>query len=89
MVVQYTGHVIQSCQQTSRAHKNEKLFNLNINWDKPKFLRLLWDIVVFYIGCVFAEYDLFKPTIFIQNCIYMNLSIILTQFYINFSRQEH
>ena len=47
MAVQYTGHVIQSCQQTSRAHKNEKLFNLNINWDKPKFLRLLWDIVVF------------------------------------------
>ena len=43
----------------------------------------------FQIGCVFAEYDLFKPTTFIQNCIYMNFRIISTQFYIDFSRQEH
>ena len=40
-------------------------------------------------GCVFAEYYLFKPTIFIQNFIYIHFRIILTQFYINFSRQEH
>ena len=26
---------------------------------------------------------------FIQNCINMNFRIILTQFYINFSRQDH
>ena len=31
------------------------------------------------IGCVFVEYDL----------IYIRFGIILTQFYINFSRQEH
>ena len=45
----------------------------------------------FQIGCIFAEYDLFKPTISMQNClyIYMNFRIILTHFYINFSRQEH
>ena len=43
----------------------------------------------FQIGCVFAEYDLFKPTISIQNCINMNFRIILTQLYINFSKQEH
>ena len=42
----------------------------------------------FQIGCVFAEYDLFKPTKTIRNCIYMNFCINLTQFYINFSRQE-
>jgi len=43
----------------------------------------------FQIGCVFAEYDLFKPTTYKQNCIYMNFRIILTQFDINFSRQDH
>ena len=35
----------------------------------------------FQIGCVFAEYDLFKHPV-IQNCIYMNICIVLTQFYI-------
>ena len=38
---------------------------------------------------LFAEYDLFKPTTFIQNCIYINFRVDLTQFYTNFSRQEH
>ena len=38
------------------------------------------------ITYVFAEYDL---TTFIQNCIYMNFRIILTQYYINFTKQEH
>ncbi len=36
-----------------------------------------------------SEYDQFKPTTFIQNCMYINFRIYLTQFYINFSRQEH
>ena len=40
----------------------------------------------FQIGCIFAKYDLFKPAMSIQNCIYMNFRINLTQFYINFSR---
>ena len=43
----------------------------------------------FQIGFVFVECDQFNTTIFIQNCIYMNFRINLTQFYINFSRQEH
>ena len=33
----------------------------------------------FQIGCIFVEYDR----------IYIRFGIILTQFYINFSRQEH
>ena len=40
----------------------------------------------FQIGCLFAEYDLFKPTTFIQNCTYINFRINLTKLYINFSR---
>ena len=43
----------------------------------------------FQIGCVFVENDLFNTTTFIQNCLYMNFRINLTQFYINFSRQDH
>ena len=42
---------------------NEKLLNLNNNRSKPKLLRLLWDIVAV---------DLFKPTIFIQNFIFID-----------------
>ena len=34
-------------------------------------------------------YDLFKPTTSIQHFIYIDFRIILTQFNINFSRQEH
>ena len=33
----------------------------------------------FQIGCMFAEYDQFKPTISIRNCIYMNFPINLTE----------
>ena len=43
----------------------------------------------FQIGCVYVEYDLFNTTISIQNCIYMNFRINLTQFYINFLRHEY
>ena len=43
----------------------------------------------FQIGCVFVEYGLFNTTTFIRNLIYIRFGIILTQFYINFSRQEH
>ena len=38
---------------------------------------------------VFAKYDLFKPTIFIQNLAYDDFCINLTKFFINFSRQKH
>ena len=43
----------------------------------------------FQIDFVFVEFDLFNATTFIQNCIFMNFRINLTQFYINFSKQEH
>ena len=44
----------------------------------------------FQIVCVFAEYDLFNNTTnLIQNVTYIRFDKILTQLYINFSRQEH
>ena len=43
----------------------------------------------FQIGCVFVKYGLFNITTFIQNLIYIRSGIILTRFYIKFSRQEH
>ena len=43
----------------------------------------------FQIGCVIVEYDLFNTTTFIQNLAYARFGIILTQFYVNCSRQEH
>ena len=43
----------------------------------------------FQIGCLFVENDLLDTTTFIQNCIYLNFRINLTQFYVNFSIQEH
>jgi len=56
---------------------------------KPNLQLAFSGISSFQIGCLFAEYDRFKPTTFIQNCIYINFRIDLTQFYISFSRQEH
>ena len=43
----------------------------------------------FQIGCVIVEYCLFNTTTLIRNPINIRFGIILTQFYINFSRQEH
>ena len=43
----------------------------------------------FQIGCVIVEYDLFNATTFIQNLTDVLFGIILTQFYVNFSKQEH
>ena len=37
----------------------------------------------------FAEYELLKTLIHISYLIYTSSGITLTQFYINFSRQEH
>ena len=60
---------------------------------KKLYYEQTWDSLApvgwnrFQSGCVFAECDLFKPTTFIQNWIYMNFCY--TEFYINFSRQEH
>ena len=38
---------------------------------------------------VIVEYGLFNTTTLIRNLIYIRYGIILTQFYINFSRQEY
>ena len=57
-----------------------------INLNKKTTLDSIYD---FDQCCIFVEYDLYKPTTFIQNCIYMNFRINLIQFYINLSRQEH
>ena len=43
----------------------------------------------FQIRCVIEEYDLFNATTIIQNLTYVLFVIILTQFYVNISRQEH
>ena len=43
----------------------------------------------FQIGCVIVEYGLLNTTTFIPKRIYIRFGIILTEFYINFSRQEH
>ena len=43
----------------------------------------------FQIGCIIVEYDRFNDTTFIQNLTYVRFGRILTQFYVNFSRQEH
>ena len=44
-------------------------------------LQLALGYLRFQIGCIFAEYDLFNPTISIQNCIYMNFRINLIVLY--------
>ena len=43
----------------------------------------------FQIGCVIIEYVLLRAKTFIQNLTYVRFGIILTQVYVNFSRQEH
>ena len=43
----------------------------------------------FQIGCEIVESDLLNATTFIKNLTYVRFGIILTQFYVNFSRQEH
>jgi len=60
----------------------KKLLNSNNDRSKPKLLRLLWYLVVFRLVAYLLH--MIKPTISIHN-----FGINLTQFYINFSRQEH
>ena len=76
MAVQYTGHMIRTETR-----------------DNDTTLTLVGVLVMgyrrFQIGCVIVEYGLFNTTNVIQNLIYQRFGIILTQFCINFSRQEH
>ena len=46
---------------------------------KPNLQSAFSGISSFSYGCLFAEFDLFKPTTFIQNCIYINFRMNLTK----------
>ena len=69
--------------------KNEKLSNSNYNRRKPKFLRLLWDIIIFRLVAYLLNMICLKLQFFLQNFININFRINSTQICINFSRQEH
>ena len=59
---------------------NEKILNSNNNRNKPKFLRLLWDIVFYQIDCEFAAYVPFKLTKFTKFYFFKIIDFrILTQ----------
>ena len=58
----------------------------NYNRSKPEILRLL-GYNRFQIGCVIL--NMICATTFIQNLTYVRFGIILTQFYVNFSSQNH
>ena len=47
------------------------------------------EISSFFIGCGFAEHDLLRTYNIIPNLMYISFGIILSQFYIKLSRQEH
>ena len=62
----------------------------NYNRRKSKILRLLWDIVVFrLVAYLLKMIFLMLQLLYKIGYIYIRFGIILTQFYINFSRQEH
>ena len=69
--------------------KNEKLFNSNNERSKPKFHRLLWNIVDFRLVMYLLNMILLN-LLFLYKILYIyRFRIYLTQFYINFLRQEH
>jgi len=69
--------------------KKEKSLNSNNIRSKLQFLRLLWDIVVLrLVAHLLNMMCLILPILYKILHIYV-LEIIFTQFYSNFSRQEH
>ena len=76
-------------------HKDIYLMFLSLEIDiKLISACITWPVyctaIVWSSRCVFAEYDLFKPTTFIQNCIYMNFRIILNwHSFISISRDRN
>ena len=66
-----------------------KMQKKNYNESKPEILRFCG--IQWFSDCLRICWinDLFKPTTSIQHFIYIDFRIILTQFYINFSRHEH
>ena len=63
--------------------------NRNNEYKSKPNLQLAFSGISSFSDLLFTEYDLFKPTTFIQICIYINFRIYLTQFYISFSRHGH
>jgi len=62
----------------------------NYNRSKPEILRLLWDIIIFRLVAYLLNMICLNLLLLYKIVyIYMNFRIILTQFYINFSRHEH
>ena len=58
-----------------KNHKIQIIIGANLSFQVPLGYRC------FQIGCLFAEYDLFKPSISIRNFIYINFRSNLTHFY--------
>ena len=70
---------------------DEKLLNSYNKRSKLKFLRLFWDIVVFrLVAYLLNMISLILRILYkILHMYDVRFGIILTQFYVNFSRQEH
>ena len=92
-VSQYTGHIIQTetCDNNTALPLVGVLVTcsgrINDNMSKLKFLRHLWEIVVFRL--VVYLLNMINTPNLIQNLTDIHFGIILTQFYINFLRQKH
>ena len=92
-VSQYTGHIIrtETCDNNTALPLVGVLVTcsgrINDNMSKLKFLRHLWEIVVFRL--VVYLLNLINTLNLIQNLTDIHFGIILTQFYINFLRQKH
>ena len=67
--------------------QNKKLKNYNRS--KTEILRLLWDIVVFRLVAYLLNVICIIYYNFYTMMYIYEFSLNLTQFYINFSRQEH
>ena len=59
------------------------------NRSKSEILGLLWSIVVFTLVAYLLNMICLIFTTLVHNLIYIRFGIILTQLFINFSRQEH
>ena len=92
-VSQYTGHIIQTetCDNNAALPLVGVLVTcsgrIDDNMSKLKFLRHLWEIVVFRF--VVYLLNMINTPNLIQNLTDIHFGIILTRFYINFLRQKH
>ena len=92
-VSQYTGHIIQTetCDNNTALPLVGVLVTcsgrIDDNMSKLKFLRHLWEIVVFRF--VVYLLNMINTPNLIQNLTDLHFGIILTRFYINFLRQKH